>query len=238
MNHRDIEEHHVVERYVAGRLSEEEVAAFEEHYLDCQACIDRVEDAERLQRGLQRVAEQEAARAVRLGILGRLIAWSRARQAGLAVVALLLVAVLPAALQYRQLRGVRHELAQARSELAAAFGPQTNTAIFSLSPFRGDGPVSDRPVNQISLREEPEWIVLSLDPGVEYPAYRATLTKGERTEIWRASDLVLDTLGAVVVSFHSTFLEPGEYLLRLEGVPAVGEPVPAGRYPLRVTPLY
>ena len=50
MNHSDIEEHHVVERYVAGKLAPREVARFEEHYLDCAACCDAVEDATRLHR--------------------------------------------------------------------------------------------------------------------------------------------------------------------------------------------
>lgn len=234
MDHPDIDEHNVAERYVAGRLSEEEAALFEEHYLDCQACIDRVEDAERLQRGLRRVAEQETVKAVQLGIVARLAAWSRSRQAGLVLPLLLLIAVLPAGLQYRQLRQVRQDLDQAKSELAAAFRPQANTEIFLLSPFRGGGPLDPGPVNQISLSAEPEWIVLSLEPSDEHPAYRATLIRDEQTEVWQASDLVLDPQGTVVVSFHSTFLSPDEYQLRLEGLPADGEPVPAGRFPLRV----
>ena len=47
-------------------LSDGEAADFEEHYLDCQACINRVEEAERLERGLRSVAEQEVEKAVGL----------------------------------------------------------------------------------------------------------------------------------------------------------------------------
>ncbi|HKI03732.1 MAG TPA: zf-HC2 domain-containing protein, partial [Thermoanaerobaculia bacterium] len=52
----------IAERYVTGRLPSEEAARFEEHYLDCPSCCARVEAAERLQRGLRRLAEQAAVR--------------------------------------------------------------------------------------------------------------------------------------------------------------------------------
>ncbi len=52
MDHRLIEAEAVVERYVTGRLTDEESLQFEEHFLDCAQCIENVEITERLQRGL------------------------------------------------------------------------------------------------------------------------------------------------------------------------------------------
>nr|MCH9649462.1 zf-HC2 domain-containing protein [Deltaproteobacteria bacterium] len=63
MKHQQIDAESTVERYVTGRLTEEEAVRFEEHYLDCPRCIDNVEAAERLHRGLSEVTadhEREA----------------------------------------------------------------------------------------------------------------------------------------------------------------------------------
>lgn len=99
MDHSFIDEQQVAERYVQGRLSREEAERFEEHYLHCQQCLDRLEAAEGLQRGVQRVAAEEAAGAVaRAGILAAVARLLRSRQAPLAMTLLLLVALLPSGL--------------------------------------------------------------------------------------------------------------------------------------------
>lgn len=61
MNHQTIEDEHVVQRYLLGKLPEEEKERFEEHYLDCPQCLDRLEEAEALHRGLRAVAAQDIA---------------------------------------------------------------------------------------------------------------------------------------------------------------------------------
>lgn len=61
MDHDYIERHQVVDRYVQGRLPQAEVDGFEEHYLDCDECLRRLDLAERFQRGLRQVAAEEAA---------------------------------------------------------------------------------------------------------------------------------------------------------------------------------
>ncbi|HYG63232.1 MAG TPA: hypothetical protein VEL74_11675 [Thermoanaerobaculia bacterium] len=100
MDHSYIDEQQVAERYVLGQLSQEEADLFEEHYLHCTQCLDRLEAAEGLQRGLERVAEEEVARAVvaRAGVLAAVGRLLRSRQAPLAVTLLLLVALLPSGL--------------------------------------------------------------------------------------------------------------------------------------------
>ena len=46
MNHIEIEERQIPELYLRGKLSPDEAAAFEEHYLHCQECLDRLELAD------------------------------------------------------------------------------------------------------------------------------------------------------------------------------------------------
>ncbi|HWM94030.1 MAG TPA: zf-HC2 domain-containing protein [Thermoanaerobaculia bacterium] len=120
MNHDYIEEQQVVERYVMGRLPPEEAARFEEHYLHCQECLDRLDVAESMERGFKRAAGQDAARAASIRQLA-LVAWlarlGRSRQLAALAMAVLVIAVLPGLLGLREVRERERELAETRSAL-------------------------------------------------------------------------------------------------------------------------
>jgi putative zinc finger protein len=115
MDHPTIDTDNIAERYVTGRLSPEEAARFEEHYLDCPSCCTRVEAAERLQRGFRRLAEEAAVRAPGDS---RSTSWSRSPRLALAAAALLAVALVPAWLEHQQSQRLRSDLATAREDLA------------------------------------------------------------------------------------------------------------------------
>lgn len=111
MDHPTIDSSNVAERYVTGRLPPEEAARFEEHYLDCPSCCARVEAAERLQRGLRRLAEEAAVRVPSAS-------WSRSPRLALAAAALIAVALVPAWLQLGEVRRLRSDLDATREALA------------------------------------------------------------------------------------------------------------------------
>lgn len=115
MDHQTIDSGNIAERYVTGRLSAEDAASFEEHYLICPSCTARVEAAERLQRGLRRLAEEAAVRAPGGTASTR---WSRSPRLALAAAALLAVALVPAGLELGQVRRLRSDLATTRDALA------------------------------------------------------------------------------------------------------------------------
>jgi type II secretory pathway pseudopilin PulG len=115
MDHQTIDAGNVAERYVTGRLTPEEAARFEEHYLDCPACCARVEAAERLQRGMRRLAEEAAEQVPVASPLARA---SRSPRFALALAAVLAIAILPAWFEQRQARRLEGELAGARTALA------------------------------------------------------------------------------------------------------------------------
>src|SRR5689334_12568740 len=52
MTHDEIEAQNLTELYVTHRLSPEESARFEEHFVDCPECLDRIESAELLRKGM------------------------------------------------------------------------------------------------------------------------------------------------------------------------------------------
>src|SRR5215218_744626 len=115
MNHQAIDAGNIAERYATGRLPPEAAARFEEHYLDCPSCCARVETAERLQRGLRRLAEEAAA-----GAPGgsRSTPWSRSPRLALAAAALLTIGLAPAWVELQQIQRLRSELAATRGDLA------------------------------------------------------------------------------------------------------------------------
>ncbi len=122
MDHATIEQRQLIDLYVAGKLSPEDTEAFEEHYLDCEECLDQVEAADRLQRGLRRVAEQEVTKAVKTSFLVALAARASSWQAGLTLTALIATGLLAGVWQHRQVTALRGDLEASRRELAAAQG--------------------------------------------------------------------------------------------------------------------
>jgi Putative zinc-finger len=118
MEHSYIEDHNIADRYLSGKLSPEERMRFEEHFLDCTQCLDRLEPTEDLRTGLKTIVAEEALQArtdLQVGMVGLLAGvarLSRARRAALLAGVILAIA-LPMALLIREWRGARRELAQA-----------------------------------------------------------------------------------------------------------------------------
>lgn len=123
MNHVDIEERQIAERYVRGKLTPEETALFEEHYLSCQECLDRLDLAESMDRGFKRAAGQDAAEIAAIQTVRQLavVAWlarlGRSRQMAALVMAVFVVAILPGLFVLRQVRERDRELTAARTAL-------------------------------------------------------------------------------------------------------------------------
>ena len=61
MDHDYIDEHGLVALYVAGKLSAEQRAGFEEHFVDCRQCLEQIEVTGELREGLRQVAKEDAA---------------------------------------------------------------------------------------------------------------------------------------------------------------------------------
>jgi hypothetical protein len=62
MDHDYINEHGVVSLYAAGKLSPEERAGFEEHFVNCRQCLEQIEVTAELRDGLRQVAKEDAGR--------------------------------------------------------------------------------------------------------------------------------------------------------------------------------
>jgi len=124
MDHDYINEHGVVSGYVAAKLSPEERAGFEEHFVGCRQCLEQIEVTVELREGLRQVAKEDAARpgvahGVALFPAAPQVAsavWAGTgygRQRGLLAYAMVLVVGL-AAIFFADARYRRSEVAEAR----------------------------------------------------------------------------------------------------------------------------
>ncbi len=60
MDHKYIDELDLVDRYLMDRLAAEETAPFEEHFVDCLQCVDRLKTTKALMEGLRFVTSNQA----------------------------------------------------------------------------------------------------------------------------------------------------------------------------------
>lgn len=253
MEHRRIEEEQLVDRYLMGQLAPEEALRFEEHFVHCQQCLDELELGERLQRGIRRAALQDATRfavGARAGFLAGLVRMAGPWRLGL-VASFLLALALPIGFGWRELRRAEHELDGARATIdqlrrqqsagatpsgGGAPEPQTNTVLLSLGPERGVDLAGGEPSYVVRLSDRPEWIVLSLELDVvELASYEVILSRASE-DIWSGNGLTANNLDSLVISLHSSWLEPGDYSARVVAAGADGGERDVARYAFRVLP--
>ena len=118
MNHLQIEESDMVDRYLLGRLPAEEQSRFEEHFVDCQECLDRLETSASFRRGIKTAFAEDAVRtgvSAQAGVLAWLMRRNRRQQTALLLIALFLL-IVPAVFFIVKTRRVQGELAQAKKD--------------------------------------------------------------------------------------------------------------------------
>lgn len=117
MEHRYIEEADITDRYLLGKLPPEEQDRFEDHFVDCPECLDRLETTRRFRLALKTAAAEDATRArayARAGLLAWLMRRSRWQQAALVSITILLPAALVTAFFIPRIRRAQEELEQAK----------------------------------------------------------------------------------------------------------------------------
>lgn len=116
MDHHYIEEQNIPDRYLLGKLPAEERARFEEHFIDCRECLDRLETTEDFRGALRAVAVEDAMRGfAQVGLLARILRKARlnnVRRAALLLGAIMLLAAMPLALWIIERDRARDDQAQ------------------------------------------------------------------------------------------------------------------------------
>lgn len=224
MDHQELDDHQVPERYLRGQLTPEETDRFEDHLLECPECVERLELAERFQVALRGVVAEDAARAgVGAGIIAALVGGGRRRGlAWLLTIALIAAAALPSGVLLRRINRLDDERARLEEDLRLATAPRLAPSVLRLGPQRGavgagGAAGAGGPTHRITLTEQPEWIVLLLELEAETEA-RTCLVDLEGPDgsvLLKSGPIDRGVDGNVVLTLHSSTLKPGDHLLGL-----------------------
>lgn len=231
MNASFVEQHQIVDRYLLGKLSEEQADEFEVLCLHDQGVLDQLELSEKMLNGFRRADEQNILPALepprvaqnssqqplheaRHTTAARVFpAWNYATAASL----FLGICLLSTVTVFSQ-----------REAPSAAFEPQINTPIFELARTRS---AAAEPDYIIRISAEPEWMVLSMELGqVDYDRYRATLLDQDKNEVWQSDGLEPNYQDSLTLSLNSAKLVEGNYVVRIEGLAGTDKPVRVADY--------
>ena len=240
MDHARIDENQIADRYLMRKLDEAERRSFEEHFVDCAECLERLEAVEGLREGLK---ELPAARSRATTSLRPFA--PRARLLPILLAAACLVVAVAASLFFyaearrsgKELESVRQASEKSRrreAELERALAvertlrPQpSDTAlralaaaplaatVFTLNVTRGASP---EPGNRILLPNAPGWLVLLFDRP-DRPAISGFRVRLATSEGHSVSDPVAASAasgGMLAVSIPSNLLAAGDYRLAVE----------------------
>ncbi len=134
--------------------------------------------------------------------------------------------------QRRQAEAARQERERLAAELEAARSPRINVPVVPLSPERS-APGSE-PTTRISLSTS-EWVVLSLElAAAEHPSYRAVLTGPAGRTVWQSAGLRADSMDTLTIALHASQLQPGDFIVRVEGLSDRDEPAPVASFSFRI----
>lgn len=122
------------------------------------------------------------------------------------------------------------------NELRGWMQPGINVPIIVLNSVRGStrNPAAD--VNEIKLPGPPKNFVMivPLESEAKYKTYYVTILADNRP-LWERTGLKPDRDNSLTISFNSRFFRPGDYILRIEGIPRREGSSIIGDYPFRVT---
>jgi hypothetical protein len=205
MDHQIIDEQHIPERYLMGRLLSAEAEAFEQHFLSCETCTKRLETSDHFRQGIKTVAGEDAAKTA-LAQAGWLLQWAKLGP----VVRYSMVAVLTMAIALPIVSNV-----QLRRELVDLVEPQINTVILNMSPQRSG---SVEPSHQFKKPTTPTWVVFSLElDEVASPGYGVTLYDFQERQLWHSEGLQANASDALSITLPTSFLAAGDYALVVDG---------------------
>lgn len=212
--HDQFEAADVIERYVRDELGNEERRAFEEHFLDCGTCFEKVQSMERFVAGV-RYASESARLATRKPARSWLI-WAFAFGfAVLFVLSGIWIATLLHSISTMtgQKQALARELQSAQSQLAArnrvsAGMPIANLPLAILDSTRSADSVIELTVPSSS----PEFALwIQLDPESRYHSLDVEIADNSGHTVEPIRSLAENPYGALVLALPSTKFPSGSY---------------------------
>lgn len=212
MDRQYIDDHHIIARYLADQLGDEDRAAFEEYYLEHPDIVQELEAAARFKVGIMQLQE----RGELAELLGPTPWYRRSRYA--AAAALILIGSIAAGMLLHDRREKRVVMAAHVGTLYEGGVPlpvlATDPILRRRSTFV-DGTIRLPDTNMaLELKVLPN----TPTPGAEYAASLTTTAADGATEsIGKIGRVTADASGYVTLYVNSSALRGGEYILKLDG---------------------
>lgn len=265
MDHTYIEERGLIDLYHRGQIPPEEEVEFEEHFVGCAECQEKLALARGFQRGLKVVVAEDAARAIAQVSVA---AWLRRRWRAAAL--LILIAALPALgfligsretrmavaswkerweserQSASKLERLLAESERQRQEERLRHEREQKLAQVTPAPRDTPSPLINTPLILLTaVRGEGEapvvrigknaYVSLAVDAGDD-PRFESYRISITGPRAFRQTGLKPNALEAILLTFPASYLPTGSYQLKLEGVLPDGAVVELGRHPFRVAP--
>jgi hypothetical protein len=240
MEHKQIDDDNLVDRYVRGTMPVDLRTEFEEHFLDCPDCLEQLKLANSLRDGLRLcgadlAAAAEPQRKAPLRARTRdLFAW---RWWPIVAAACLILGTAPSLVFFRELGSVKNELSKDQAALSSAKKmidsvERAGIAAFVLTPVRGGAEPA-----RIVLAANPSWTVLTLESDFTgFASYRATLRNDQGGTVWQRDQLQPSSPDAIGIALSPALaIAPGPYTLTLEGIAGPARYVPAATFSFSVS---
>jgi hypothetical protein len=262
MDHTYIEERGLIDLYHRGQIPSEEEVEFEEHFVGCSECQEKLASARGFQRGLKVVVAEDAARAV---AQAGLAVWLRRRWRAAAL--LVLAATLPVlgflagsretrvavASWKERWEGERQSASKLESLLAESERRrleerrQLEEKIAQVRPPETPAPsplVNTPLILLTAVRGEPgeisavrigksAYVSLAVDAGDD-PRFESYRVAITGPRAFRQAGLKPNALEAILLTFPASYFPTGSYRLALEGVLPDGAAVDLGQHPFRI----
>lgn len=236
--HSEIEKSETVERYIRNQLTPAERQAFEEHFLGCDECFEKLQAAERFAAGMHDAAERGLleARSQSQVMNPTWFAWAFAAVACLA----LILAGLIGWAYFGQIPRLQSELRQTAAQLGKQSHPQTelaaptelaeaNVPLVVLQASRASEEAAT-----VTLKPDDNRLVLWIEPGSSrYHDFRLEVFSLDNRLVTSVDHLVPSRYGALAASLPTKQLPAGDFRITLTGQ-APPPAALAGEYHLEV----
>jgi len=238
MMHSEIEKAETVERYIRNQLTPAQRQEFEEHFLACDECFEKLQTTERFAAGMRDAAERGLLEAPPQpqGVNPGWFAWAFAATACLA----LILAGLVGWAYFGQIPRLRSELRETAAEFEKQARPQAeqevpteqaeaNVPLVMLQASRAE----ERPPI-VTLKPQDDRLVLWIEPGASrYRDFRLDVFSYGNHLVTSVDHLALSRYGALAATLPTKQLPAGDFRITLTGQ-APPPAALAGEYHLEV----
>ena len=220
MDPKFIEDHQIIERYLAGRLPLKGQLDFERFCLENPDLLDELKLAERLNRGMRLL--EAGGRAEVLDPKEK--PWQKMNVlAGAAVFVLALVIGL--AVVGSKYAGEHATVAELQRRLVT--GPLKPPGELRSVLVRPDRMPSERAQVSVFGGEHPQLLEMKIDVSFALQnAFRVTIDKKDQARVGTIDRVLRDSNGLLKFTFNTSGVTPGLYRFRIEGITMRGDVVP------------